>query len=83
MNSYPESEKSDQYKLFVIKSNYQYATMSTEDKKQIRFEQVITDCNDFIDRFPDSKLKKQAQEYLELTTNNLKVYKNEPIKKTS
>jgi len=83
MNSYPDSEKSDQYKLFVIKSNYQYATMSTEDKKQTRFEQVVTDCNDFIDRFPESKLKKQAQEYLDLATNTIKILKNEQIKKTS
>jgi len=83
MNSFPDSEKSDQYKLFVIKSNYLYAGKSTEDKKIVRYEQVVTDCNDFMDRFPESKLKKQAQEYLDLATNNLKILKNEPTKKTS
>ncbi|MBS1599605.1 MAG: outer membrane protein assembly factor BamD [Bacteroidetes bacterium] len=83
MNSYPDSEKSDQYKLFVIKSNYQYAGMSTEEKKLIRYEQVITDCNDFMDRFPESKLKKQAQEYLDLATNTIKALKNEQVKKAS
>ena len=83
MNSYPESEKSDQYKLFVIKSNYQYATVSTEQKKLVRYEQVVTDCNDFIDRFPESKLKKQAQEYLDLSINTIKILKNEQVKKTS
>jgi outer membrane protein assembly factor BamD len=83
MNSYPDSEKSDEYKLFVIKSNYEFATMSTDDKKESRFTQVITDCNDFIDRFPESKLKKQVQAYLNLSTNNLKALKDEPLKKTS
>jgi len=83
MNSFPDSEKSDQYKLFVIKSNYLYAGKSTEEKKIVRYEQVVTDCNDFMDRFPESKLKKQAQEYLDLATNNLKILKNEPTKKTS
>jgi outer membrane protein assembly factor BamD len=83
MNTYPDSEKSDEYKLYVIKSDYEYATKSFEDKKQPRFEQVVTDCNDFMDRFPESKFKKQVQEYLDLASNTIKVLKNEPTKKTS
>jgi len=77
MNSFPESEKSDEYKLYIIKSNYEYASLSTEDKKESRFQQVVTDCNDFMDRFPDSKLKKQVQGYLDLSKNSIKTYKNE------
>ena len=83
MNSYPDSQKSDEYKLYVIKADYEYANLSLPDKKEIRFEQVVTDCNDFIDRFPDSKLKKQVQEYLDLSTNTLKTLKNEQAKKAS
>jgi outer membrane protein assembly factor BamD len=65
----------------VIKANFQYALMSTEDKKEARFTQVITDCNDFNDRFPESKLKKQVEEYLTTSTNNIKSDKNEQVKK--
>jgi outer membrane protein assembly factor BamD len=75
MNTFPDSEKSDEYKLYIIKSDYEYANRSLPEKKEMRLQQVITDCNDFIDRFPESKLKKQAQEYLDLTTNTLKVKK--------
>src|ERR1700761_9444768 len=64
MNSYPDSEKSDQYKLLIIKSDYQYAEMSIYDKQEDRYNIVVTQCNDFIDRFPDSKLKSSVQEYL-------------------
>ena len=42
---------------------------SMEEKKKARLEQVLTDFNDFNDRFPESKLKKQVQEYQELTNN--------------
>ncbi len=83
MNSYPDSQKSDEYKLYVIRADYEYANLSLPDKKETRFEQVVTDCNDFIDRFPDSKLKKQVQEYLDLSTNTLKTLKNEQAKKAS
>jgi outer membrane protein assembly factor BamD len=77
MNTYPDSEKSDEYKLYVVKADYEYATLSLPSKKEMRFQQVVTDCNDFIDRFPESKLKKQVQEYLDLSTNTLKALKNE------
>jgi outer membrane protein assembly factor BamD len=75
--SYPESERSDEYKLYVIRANYKYASLSLEDKKIVRLEQVVTDCNDFMDRFPESKFKKEVQEYLDLSKNTLKTYKNE------
>ena len=72
LNSYPESSKADEYKLMIIKSYFRYAELSVEEKKQERFEQVINECNDFADRFPDSKFKKEADHYLNLSQNNLK-----------
>lgn len=83
MNAYPDSEKSDQYKLYLIKSDYQFATLSIPGKMEDRYQQVITDCNDFVDRFPDSKLVKEVQEYLNLSQNNIKSLKNEQVKKAS
>ncbi len=81
--TYPDSRFADEYKLYVIRSNYEYAVLSLEEKKKARFDQVIADCNDFIDRFPDSKLKKQVEEYLTLTNNSIKALQNEQAKKTS
>ncbi|MEJ7737365.1 MAG: outer membrane protein assembly factor BamD [Chitinophagaceae bacterium] len=72
MNNFPESEKSDEYKLLVIRSYFEYASLSIDEKKGERFEQVITECNDFIDRFPNSKLVKEAEKYLSSSQNNIK-----------
>ena len=83
LNSYPESEKADEYKLMVIKSYYQYAGLSIEEKQTERYEQVITECNEFTDRFPDSKLKSEAESYLKLSTNNIKKLNNEQVKTAS
>ncbi len=80
MNDFPDSEKSDEYKLLVIKSYYQYALMSVDEKKGERFEQVITECNDFMDRFPESKLKNEAERYLTQSQNNIKSLQNEQTK---
>lgn len=83
MNAYPDSDLSDQYKLMQIKSYFRYAEMSVEEKKQERFEKVIEECNDFTDRFPQSPLAKDVDQYLNLSKNNLKNYTNEPSKTTT
>lgn len=83
MNNYPESARGDEYKLRVIRSYFQYALLSVEEKKQERFEQVITECNDFIDRFASSKLIKEVEGLLNTSQTNIKALKNEQNKKTA
>ena len=45
-----------------------------------RFEQVVAECNDFIDRFPESKLAKEVERFITLSNNNLKNISNEQTK---
>lgn len=80
LNDYPESQRGDEYKLMIIKSYYKYAEMSVEEKKVERFEQVINHCYEFTDRFPDSKLKQEADNFLNLSQSNIKILNNEQIK---
>ena len=81
--TYPDSEKSDEYKLMSIKAYFRFAEMSIEEKKTERFEKVIEECNDFTDRFPQSELAKEVEHYLILSQNNLKNISNEPSKTTT
>jgi outer membrane protein assembly factor BamD len=83
MNSFPDSEKSEDYKFQVIKSYYLYASNSVEEKQAARFEQVVTECNDFVDRFPESKLLKEVERYANLSQNNIKAVQNEQVTKTN
>lgn len=80
LNNFPESARADEYKLMIIKSYYRFAEMSIEEKKSERFEQVLTECNEFTDRFPDSKLKKEVDEFYNLSQKNLKATTNEQVK---
>lgn len=83
MNDFPDSHKSDEYKLQIIKSYYLFAMNSVEEKKQERFEQVVTECHDFVDRFPESTLKTEVEHYETLAKNNIKANNNEQITKTN
>jgi len=80
LNGYPESGKADEYKLLIIKSYFRFAEMSIEGKKTERFEKVINECEDFVDRFPESKLRKEAEDYLNLSQTNIKNLRNEQVK---
>jgi len=73
LNEYPESLKADEYKLMVIKSYYKYAELSIEEKKYERYEKVIDECEDFADRFPESKFRKEADQYLNLSKTIIKI----------
>jgi outer membrane protein assembly factor BamD len=57
----------------AIKSYYQYAKMSVEAKQPERFDKVVAECQDFNDRFPESKLEKTVENYKTLSLNNIKL----------
>lgn len=77
INNYPESLKGDEYKLKIVKSWYRFAKLSFEDKQIERYEKVISEYQDFADRYPESKLLKEAESYSNLSQNHIKDIKNE------
>ena len=77
LNSYPESLKGEEYKLMVVKAYYLFAKLSIQEKQLDRFEKVTIEYQDFMDRFPDSKLLKEAENYSNLSKNNIKEIINE------
>ncbi len=83
LNHYPESIKADEYKLMIIKSYFQYAGMSIEEKQKERYEKVVEEYYDFVDRFPESKRLKDAEKYFKLSKNNLNTITNEQTDKKS
>jgi len=80
LNSYPESVSADLYKLQAIKSYYKFAQLSIAEKQMERYEKVVNEFDDFADRFPESKLLKEAEEYKKLSLNNIKEIQNEQTK---
>lgn len=77
INNYPDSPRGDEYKLMSIKASYRFASMSVDMKQEERYAKVIQEVEDFQDRFPESKLLKEAERYLTLSKNNIKSLNNE------
>lgn len=70
--AYPESMKGDEYKFMAIKSYYKFAQMSIQDKQIERYEKVVEECQQFFDRYPESKLRPEVENFLTLSNNNIK-----------
>jgi len=77
LNAYPESVKADEYKMLSIKSYYKFAELSIKEKQAERFEKVVTEFDDFNDRFPDSPLMKEVESYKTSSQNHIKDIQNE------
>lgn len=83
MRNYPDSEKSDQYKYLAIKAYYLYAKNSIFTKQHERYDRVVSEYKEFLDRYPQSSLKNDAEKYYNLAVNNIKSLENEQNKEIS
>lgn len=80
LNSYPESAEGESYMLMAVKSFYEFAKLSVFDKQEERYSKVTAEYLDFADRYPNSDLLKQAEEYKNLSQSNIKKIQNEQAK---
>jgi outer membrane protein assembly factor BamD len=80
LNDYPESLKADEYKLMIIRSYFRFAELSVNERQVERFEQVIDEVQDFVDRFPESKLRKEAETFNNLSQTQIKKISDEQVK---
>jgi outer membrane protein assembly factor BamD len=83
LDTYPESDRADNYKIMAIRSYFKFAELSIEEKKVERFEKVLEECYDFKDRFPQSNFSQEVETFITQSQNNLKLYTNEPTKTTT
>ncbi|NCI49844.1 outer membrane protein assembly factor BamD [Sediminibacterium roseum] len=81
--NFPDSKKGDEYKYQTIKAYYKYAEMSYEEKQPERFGKVLAECNEFNERFADSKYLADVNKVKTQTNNALKNLRNEQVTKTN
>jgi len=83
LDSHPESNTADQYKLLAIKSFFKFAELSIATKKAERFKDVVTQANEFMERFPDSKFRKEVENYITLSNTEIQKFSNNEQIKTA
>ena len=71
LEDYPDSEFREQLMFLRLKSRYLYAVNSVRSKQPERFQEAVDDYYSFIDEFPDSKFRKDAEKIYNNSNNYL------------
>ena len=65
LNDYPYSALRENFATLIMKSKYELAQMSVEEKKLQRYQDAEDECYGFINEYPDSKERGTAEKYIE------------------
>ena len=72
IKDYPYSRYKEDLELLVLKARYQEASQSINEKKAERFRVVIDEYYSFINNYPDSPNRKEADNIFKIAQNNIK-----------
>ena len=64
LKTYPYSKKREAFALLIMKSKFELAENSTEDRRLDRYRDAEDDCYGFINEYPDSKNVSLAEKYI-------------------
>ncbi len=71
LQEYPDTEYREELMYMLLKSKYLLAIKSVEDKKEERLSDALDEYFTFVDEFPESKYKKEADKFYETTAKLL------------
>ena len=72
IRKYPDSQKSDYYHYMVVRSFFRYAQNSIPDKQEQRYNRVVADYRDFVEKFPKSTYRSEIEKINALSLQALK-----------
>ena len=64
LKDYPFTDRREDFSALIMKSKYELARQSVEEKKVQRYQDAEDECYGFINQFPDSKLRSTAEKYI-------------------
>lgn len=73
LKNYPYSKYREDFELLILKSKYQEARQSVDEKREDRYQDVIDEYYSFINNFPDSKNKKEAENIYNIARRHVKM----------
>jgi outer membrane protein assembly factor BamD len=72
VDKYPNTIYKEDALFLIVRSNYEYALNSIENKKVERFEQTIKSYVNFVASYPESKMRKKAEDIYNASVDKVK-----------
>ena len=71
LKNYPFSKYVEEYQVLILRSRYELASNSIEERKPVRFRDVVDEYFNYLNMFPQGKYVKEAQKYYEKAQKQL------------
>lgn len=71
LKDYPYSKYREDFELLILKSKYQEARLSIDEKKADRYRDVIDEYYSYSNNYPDSKNRKEADNIYEIARKHV------------
>lgn len=71
LKTYPYSKFREDFELLILKSRYQEARLSVDEKQADRYRDVIDEYYSYINNYPDSKNRKEADNIFEIARKHV------------
>ncbi len=72
IKSYPYSKYKEDLEMIILKSRYQVASQSIDEKKTDRFREVIDEYYSFINNYPDGPNRHEADNIFKIASRHVK-----------
>lgn len=72
LKTYPYSKYREDFELLILKSKFQEARQSVDEKRDERYRDVIDEYYSFANNFPESKHSKEAKNIYEIARRHVK-----------
>ena len=72
IKDYPYSKYKEELEMLILKSRYQEALQSVDEKKSDRFHEVIDEYYSFINNYPDGDNRKEADNIFKIASKYVK-----------
>lgn len=76
LKDYPYTKLREEFALLIMKSKYERASMSVQEKKLERYQDAEDECYGFINEYPDSKDVDTAKKYINACKKITERYKD-------
>ncbi len=63
IKTYPYSKYLEEYQVLILRSRYELANQSINERKPERYRDVIDEQYNYLNMFPEGKYKKEAERY--------------------
>lgn len=71
LKTYPYSKYREDFELLILKSRFQEAKQSVSEKQEARYREVIDEYYSYINNYPDSKNRREADNIYKIATRHV------------